>query len=175
MQTNTEKTPDQNEVAVQRSQPASTLFMLIREDLDHSDAFGDEFDISIDFISAKSEDDVLAYQEGILASEGFEIESFGATNGSVDSFYITYTMHKAEFWEVIEEHFDECIADLVRWAAHNGSEAAALLHAADSGESPGHLLLARHGQFRSIAEEFVLKSTATSKKTGKSSLVCKSL
>ena len=169
MQTNTDKTPDQNEVAVQRSQPASTLFMLIREDLDHSDAFGDEFDMSIDFISAESENDVLAYQEEILTSEGFEIESFGATNGSVDSFYIAYTMHKADFWEVIEEHFDECIDNLVRWAAHNGIEAAALLHAADSGESPGHLLLARHGQFRSIAEESILQSAAEVNRNGECS------
>lgn len=66
MQTNTDKTPDQNEVAVQPSQPVSTLFMLIREDLDHSDAFRDEFDMSIDFISAESEADVLGYQEEIL-------------------------------------------------------------------------------------------------------------
>ena len=90
MQPNTDKMPDQNGVAAQPSS-ASTLFMLIREDLDYSDGFGAEFDMSIDFISAESEDDVLAYQEEILESEGFEIDSVGGTNGSIESFYIAYT------------------------------------------------------------------------------------
>ncbi len=177
MQTNTDKTQDQNEVAVQPS-CASTLFMLIREDLDHSEcaAFGAEFDMTIDFISAESEDDVLAHQEEILESEGFEIHSFStATNGSVESFYIAYTMNKADFWEVIEKHFDECIDDLVHWAAHDGIEAAALLEAADGGQTPGHLALARHGQFRSVVEEFVLKSTVEATKTTKSARDRKSL
>jgi hypothetical protein len=177
MQTNTDKSPDQNEVAEQPSS-GSTVFMLTREDLDHSKCaiFGAEFDMSIDFISAESEDDVLAYQAVILESEGFEIDCFNtATNGSVESVNLTISMNKAAFWEWIEEHFDECIHNLIRWAAHNGIEAAALLEAADCGKTPGHLALAQHGQFRSVVEEFVLKSTATSKKTGKSSRVCKSL
>ena len=177
MQTNTDQTQDQNEVAVQPS-CASTLFMLIREDLDHSEcaAFGAEFDMTIDFISAESEDDVLAHQEEILESEGFEINSFStATNGSVESFYIAYTMNKADFWEVIEKHFDQCVDDLVHWAAHNGIEAAALLHAADSGESPGHLALAQHGGFRSVVEQFILESASKVKKAGKPSRGRKSL
>jgi hypothetical protein len=169
MQTNTENTPDQNEVASHPSS-GSTLFMLIREDLDYSKraAFRSEFDMSIDFISAESEDDVLAYQEDILESEGFEIHSIGATNGNVDSFYIAYTMNKADFWEVIEDHFEECIDDLVHWAAHNGIEAAALLDAADRGQTPGHLALAQHARFRSVVEEFVLRSTAKAQKTERS-------
>jgi hypothetical protein len=177
MQTNTEKTPDQNEVAVQPSS-GSTVFMLAREDLDHSRCatFGAEFDMSIDFISAESEGDVLAYQEEILESEGFEIDWFNtATNGSVESVYLAISMKKAPFWEWIDEHFDECIQNLIHWAAHNGIGAAALLEAAGCGQTPGHLALAQHGQFHSVVEEFVLKSTAASKKTGKSSRVCKSL
>jgi len=178
MQTNTVKRPDQTEIAVQSSQLGSTVFMLTREDLDHSkcEAFGAEFDMSIDFITAESKDDAIAYQEDILISEGFEIDGLNtATNGNVESVYLAIPMNIAAFWEWIEEHCDECIPNLIRWAAHNGLEAAAVLEAADCGQTPGHLALAQHGGFRSVVEEFVLKSTATSKKTGRSSRVCKSL
>ncbi len=84
-------------------------------------------------------------------------------------------MNKADFWEVIEKHFDQCVDDLVHWAAHNGIEAAALLHAADSGESPGHLALAQHGGFRSVVEQFILESASKVKKAGKPSRGRKSL
>ena len=177
MQTNTDRTQDKDGIAAQPSCD-STVFMLIREDHDHSETtiFGAEFDLTIDFITAESESDVLAYHEEILEDEGFEINYSGnAMNGTIESDYLVYSMKDADFWEWIEKHFDKCVDNLAHWASQNEIEAVALLDAVDSGQTAGHLALAQHGRFRSVVEEFILESTAEVKQTGESSRGRKSL
>ena len=166
MPTNTDITPDQNAVAMQRS-PSSTVFMITREDCDEEEnsLSGPIFDLTIDFVTAESADEVIAYQEEIIESEGFEIDFSGsaigsATCGSIESTYMVHSMDHPVFWEWIEEHFDECIDNLVDWAKCNVIEAAALLNVVHSGETRGHHLLAQHGQFRSIVERSILQSAS---------------